>query len=135
MAVPVDLVSRILAELWAHPFQSNEEQIDIFTTCNLVSRQWSAIMKEVTSMHSWIPFSYNKGHLYTVKPMHVIFNTMLCRTITVRVEYVIMPQVLVDTRCKPSIAANRGIESMFRKDIWQPESASRCDSYLCRLPG
>ncbi len=29
MAVPVDLVSRILTELWAYPFHSNEEQIVI----------------------------------------------------------------------------------------------------------
>ncbi|KAK0464245.1 uncharacterized protein EV420DRAFT_1637809 [Desarmillaria tabescens] len=114
MAAPVELVSLILTELWACPIYT-EKRIDLFTTCNLVSRLWSAIMKEVTSTHLWIPFSYSKGHLYTVKPMHTISNAMLCRTITIWVEYMVMPQILYDTKCEPSIATNRAIESTLRR--------------------
>ncbi|KAK0455757.1 uncharacterized protein EV420DRAFT_1553042 [Desarmillaria tabescens] len=94
MAPPVELVSLILAELWAYPF-TTEERINVYRTCNLISKQWSAIFKDVNSVHAWIPFSFDKAHLYTVR-------------------YVVMPQLL--------IWSNKGVESALRRIFCDPNA-------------
>ncbi|KAK0464534.1 uncharacterized protein EV420DRAFT_1516849 [Desarmillaria tabescens] len=115
MSPPVELISHVLAELWAYPL-CTEERINAFTTCSLVSKQWSAVIKEVNSVHSWIPLSYNKGQLYTVKSAH-ISNPMLCRTITSCHKCYFWIK-----HANPSIAANRGVEFMFRRIFSDPNS-------------
>ncbi|KAK0455752.1 uncharacterized protein EV420DRAFT_1553002 [Desarmillaria tabescens] len=106
MAPPVELVSFILAELWAYPYLT-EERINVYRTCNLISKQWSAIFKDT--------------HLYTVRSMHIISNPMLCRTITVTVEYVVMPQLLIwYMTCGATVEANKGVESALRRIFCDP---------------
>ncbi|KAK0455747.1 uncharacterized protein EV420DRAFT_1552982 [Desarmillaria tabescens] len=120
MAPPVELVSFILAELWAYPF-TTEERINVYRTCNLISKQWSAIFKDVNSVHAWIPFSFDKAHLYTVRSMHIISNPMLCRTITFTVEYVVMPQLLIwYMTCGATVEANKRVESALRRIFCDP---------------
>ncbi|KAK0448861.1 hypothetical protein EV421DRAFT_1900567 [Armillaria borealis] len=121
MTPPAELIVRILTNTWAS-LTSTEEHIKIFITCSLVSKHWAAIIKEVNSVHSLIPFSYNGGQLYIIKSLASISNPMLCRTLTFRVNYVIMPQRLVVTGCEPSVAVNRGIESVLRKLICGPNT-------------
>ncbi|KAK0441164.1 uncharacterized protein EV420DRAFT_1752571 [Desarmillaria tabescens] len=72
-------------------------------------------MKEVNSTHTVIPFSYNAGQLYTIRSMSSMPNPLLCCTITLRVDYVIMPRLLPKGRCGPSVMANKGIEFILRK--------------------
>ncbi|KAK0464645.1 uncharacterized protein EV420DRAFT_1517370 [Desarmillaria tabescens] len=115
MALPVELIARILTEAWINLPASTEEHIKTFMNLSLVSKQWAAIMKEVNSMHSLIPFSYNGGQLYTIKSLSSISNPMLCHTLTFRVNYTVTPQRLVVTGCEPSIVVNQGIESFLRK--------------------
>ncbi|KAK0464637.1 uncharacterized protein EV420DRAFT_1055148 [Desarmillaria tabescens] len=115
MAPPVELIALILTDTWANLPASTEEHIKTFINCSLVSKQWATIMKEVNSMHSLIPFSYNGGQLYTIKSLSSTSNPMLCRTLTFRVNYVTTPQRLVLTGCEPSIVVNQGIESFLRK--------------------
>ncbi len=121
MTPPAELIVRILTNTWVS-LTSTEEHIKFFITCSLVSKHWAAIIKEVNSMHSLIPFSYNGGQLYTIKSLSSISNPMLCRTLTFRVNYVIMPQRLVITGCEPSVTVNRGIESVLRKLIRGPNT-------------
>ncbi len=81
MSIPPELVSEILFDLWS--IQSTaKEHIQTFENCTLVSKYWSAIMKEVNSTHSIVPFSYNGGQLYTIRAMSSMSNPLLCRTIT-----------------------------------------------------
>ncbi|SJL04382.1 uncharacterized protein ARMOST_07748 [Armillaria ostoyae] len=121
MALPAELILLILSDLWASHI-STDEHIETFTNCSLVSKQWSASMKEVNSTHSVIAFSYNARQLYTIPSMSAMSNPLLCRTITLRVDYVIMPQFLPKTKCGPSIVANKGIESILRKLFYGPNA-------------
>ncbi len=111
---PVEIISLILAELWASQ-SSIEEHIQIFLSCSLVSKKWSALIKEVNSTHSFIPFSYFAGQLYAIKSLSSISNAKLCRTITFRIEYVTVPRLLRLTKCTPTIEANRGIGNTLRR--------------------
>ncbi|KAK0441182.1 uncharacterized protein EV420DRAFT_1580807 [Desarmillaria tabescens] len=121
MTLPAELTSLILSDLWAIQ-SSTDEHTQTFANCSLVSKQWTAIMKEVNSTHTVIPFSYNAGQLYTIRSMSSMSNPLLCRTITLRVDYVIMPQLLLKARCSPSIAANNGIELILRKLFYGPNA-------------
>ncbi|KAK0463036.1 uncharacterized protein EV420DRAFT_1639121 [Desarmillaria tabescens] len=120
MVPPVELVVRILAELWAGQY-SIDEQVIIFSACSLVSKQWSAVIKQVNSTHSFIPFSYNGGRLYSIKSLSSISHPMLCRTITFRIDYVTLPGLLrAANECTPSVEANREIVSTLRKMFHGP---------------
>ncbi|KAK0449225.1 hypothetical protein EV421DRAFT_1399537 [Armillaria borealis] len=121
MAPPVELITRILTDSWTD-FTSTEEHIKTFRNLSLVSKQWSAIIKEVNSMHSMIPLSYNGGQLYTIKSLSSISNPLLSRTLTFRVEYVVMPQRVVIIVCEPSVAVNKGIEYILRKLFYGPNT-------------
>ncbi|KAK0244352.1 hypothetical protein EDD85DRAFT_195580 [Armillaria nabsnona] len=121
MALLVELITRILTDSWTD-LTSTEDHIKTFRNLSLVSKQWAAIIKDVNSMHSMIPFSYNGGQLYTIKSLSSISNPLLCRTLTFRVEYVVMPQRVVVIKCEPSIAANKGIERILRKLFSGPNS-------------
>ncbi|KAK0236576.1 hypothetical protein EDD85DRAFT_577765 [Armillaria nabsnona] len=115
MALVFELIFRILTELWASQY-SIDEKVKTFLACSLVSKQWSAMIKEVNSMHSFIPFSCNGGQLYRIQSLSSISHPMLCRTITFRIDYMIMPSLLSATHeCEPSIEANRGIVSTLRR--------------------
>ncbi|SJL01368.1 uncharacterized protein ARMOST_04689 [Armillaria ostoyae] len=120
---PVEIISLILAELWASQ-SSIEEHIRIFLSCSLVSKKWSALIKEVNSTHSFIPFSYNAGQLYAIKSLSSISSATLCRTITFRIEYVTVPRLLRLTKCTPTIEANRGIENILRRIFRGPSQPS-----------
>ncbi|KAK0467723.1 uncharacterized protein EV420DRAFT_1501044, partial [Desarmillaria tabescens] len=111
MALPSELISCILFELWAIQ-SSTEDHIQTFSICSTVSKKWSAIIQDVNSTHSVVPFSYNGGYLYTIRSMSAIPKPLLCRTIIFKVDYVIRPSSLQNSGCEPSIIANRGIESM-----------------------
>ncbi|KAK0467832.1 uncharacterized protein EV420DRAFT_1684490 [Desarmillaria tabescens] len=114
MSLPAELVFGILFSLWS--IQScTEERVQTFKNCSLVSRCWSAIMKDVNSTHSVIPLSYNGSQMYTIRAISSIPNPSLCRTITFKVDYMVLPQLLIDMECEPSITANKGIESALRR--------------------
>lgn len=66
-------------------------------------------------MHLVIPFTYTGGFLYTVRSIFAIPKPLLCRTITFKVDYMIVPNSLRYSGCGPSITANRGIESVLRR--------------------
>ncbi|KAK0432151.1 hypothetical protein EV421DRAFT_123531 [Armillaria borealis] len=120
MALVFELIFRILTELWASQY-TIDEKVESFLTCSLVSKQWSAIIKEVNSMHSFIPFSYNGGQLYRVQSLSSVSHPMLCRTITFRIDYMITPELLYAAgECKPTIEANRGIVSTLRRIFHDP---------------
>ncbi|KAK0191615.1 hypothetical protein F5146DRAFT_1049577 [Armillaria mellea] len=121
MSFPGELIATILTDAWAG-LNSTEEHIKTFKTCSLVSREWSDAIKEVHSVHSWIPLSYSGGQLYSVKSLSSISNPMLCRTLTFRVDYVAMPEHLERTRCELSVEANKGIESLLRKLFYSSSS-------------
>ncbi|KAK0467781.1 uncharacterized protein EV420DRAFT_1501263 [Desarmillaria tabescens] len=121
MALPSELIYCILFELWAIQ-SSTEDYIQAFSICSTVSKQWSAIIKEVNSTHSVIPFDYSGGYLYTIRSMHTIPKPLLCRTITFKVDNLIMPWSIKNSGCEPSITANRGIESVLRKIFCGPIS-------------
>ncbi len=121
MALLVELITRILTDSWTD-LTSTEEHIKTFRNLSLVSKQWATIIKEVNSMHSIIPLSYNGGQLYTIKSLSSISNPLLCRSLTFRVEYVVMPQRVMIIACEPSIAANTGIESIHRKLFYGPNT-------------
>ncbi|PBK65621.1 hypothetical protein ARMSODRAFT_978095 [Armillaria solidipes] len=114
MALPPELVSCILLELWEIG-SSADEHVQTFTNCSLVSKQWSAIINDVNSAHLVIPLSYNGGFLCTVPSIFAIPKLLLCRTITFKVDYMIVPDSLRYSGCGPSITANRGIESVLRR--------------------
>ncbi|KAK0240443.1 hypothetical protein EDD85DRAFT_488860 [Armillaria nabsnona] len=121
MPLPAELILLILSDLWAIQ-SSTDEHIETFTNCSLVSKQWSATMKDVNSTHSVIAFSYNARQLYTIPSMSAMSNPPLCRTITLRVDYMIMSQFLPKTKCGRSIVANKGIESILRKLFYGPNA-------------
>ncbi|PBK65606.1 hypothetical protein ARMSODRAFT_429998 [Armillaria solidipes] len=115
MSLPNELIARILTDTWAS-LTSTEEHIKTFTTCSLVSREWLDIIKDVNSTHSWIPLSYCRGQLYIIKSLSSISNPILCRTLTFRVDFAILPWYLArGYGCQPSVDANRGLESLLRK--------------------
>ncbi|KAK0463063.1 uncharacterized protein EV420DRAFT_1745596 [Desarmillaria tabescens] len=121
MTLVFELVVRILSELWAAQY-SIDDQVKTFLVCSLVSKQWSAAMKEVNSTHSFIPFSYNGGRLYSIKSLSSISHPMLCRTITFGINYVTVPALLLADKCTPSIEANRGVVSTLRKIFRGPNT-------------
>ncbi len=122
MALPSELISCILFELWSTP-TSTHEYIQTFSMCSLVSKQWSAIIKEVNSTHLVIPLSYSGGYLYTIHSMTSIPQPLLCRTITFKVDYYIMKLYHVQNPgCRPSITTNRGIESMLQRLFYGPNT-------------
>ncbi|KAK0226987.1 hypothetical protein EDD85DRAFT_155361 [Armillaria nabsnona] len=91
--------------------------------CSLVSKQWSAIIKEVNSTHLVIPLSYSGGYLYTIHSMSSIPQPLLCRTITFKVDYYIMKLYHVQNPgCRPSITTNRGIESVLQRLFYGPNT-------------
>ncbi len=121
VALLVELVTHILTDSWTD-LTYTEDHIKTFRNLSLVSKQWAAIIKEVNSMHSLIPLSYNAGQLYTIKSLSSISNPLLCRTLTFRVEYVVMPQRVMIIACEPSIAVNKGIERILRKLFYGPNT-------------
>ncbi len=121
MALLVELITRILTDSWTD-LTSTEEHIKTFRNLSLVSKQWATIIKEVNSMHSMIPLSYNGGQLYTIKSLSSISNPLLCRSPTFRVEYVVIPQRVMIIAYEPSIAVNKGIERILRKLFYGPNT-------------
>ncbi|PBK92516.1 hypothetical protein ARMGADRAFT_163214 [Armillaria gallica] len=83
------------------------------------------MIKEVNSMHSFFPFSCNGEQLYRIQSLSSISHPMLCRTITFRIDYMIMPKQLntspSDEFCNMSIEANRGIVSTLRRIFHDPD--------------
>ncbi|KAK0455775.1 uncharacterized protein EV420DRAFT_559541 [Desarmillaria tabescens] len=114
MALPSELISCILFELWATQ-SSTSEYIQTFSTCSLVSKQWSAIIKEMNSTHSVIPLSYSGECLHTIRSMSSLEKPLLFRAITFKIDYMLKSNpVIPDSGCRSSITANRGIEIVLR---------------------
>ncbi|KAK0189954.1 hypothetical protein F5146DRAFT_1053309 [Armillaria mellea] len=80
------------------------------------------MIKEVNSVHSFIPFSCNGGRLYRIQSLFSFAHPMLCRTITFRIDHMIMPAPLSTAayRCEHSIEANRGIVTTLRRIFHEP---------------
>ncbi|KAK0451995.1 uncharacterized protein EV420DRAFT_1482337 [Desarmillaria tabescens] len=114
MALPSELISHILFELWSTQSSTNE-YIQTFSACSLVSKQWSAIIKEINSTHLVTSLFYSGGYLYTIPSMSSMPHPLLCRTITFKVDCMLKPDDVQYAKCNPSITANRGTESVLRR--------------------